>query len=230
MSAGERAGKAAAAAPDHRSLSAAADSHDAVEVFLGFRVEDRDPIGEGICQAGPYGDHTFGAQFCRDIGAGGAPRTISASGELSPALRSALLVRERGRHDAVAPEAEPEASGEFARPGASHQAIDLLVGNGAVMQQRGEPVDDLSRLRTRVFPRSAVDGETLRYDGRQAIRPADFNRAAKADEFGRSVQRSREVVSQKAQRWHDIPGHERCDNAAKLIAANALSRSLPPRS
>src|SRR4029077_5511442 len=113
--------------------SAAADSHNAVEIFLGFRIEDRDPIGEGICQAGPHGDQTFGTQFCRDIGAGGAPRTISASRELSPALRSALLVREGGRHDAMAPEAELAASGEFARPGASHQAIDLLVGNGAVM-------------------------------------------------------------------------------------------------
>jgi hypothetical protein len=28
-----------------------------------------------------------------------------------------------------------------------------------------------------VFPRSAVDGETLPYDRRQAIRPADFYRA-----------------------------------------------------
>jgi hypothetical protein len=87
MTAGERAGKAAAAAPDHRSRSAAADSHDAVEIFLALRIEDRDPIGEGVGQAGPYGDQTFGTQFCRDIGAGGAPRTISASGELSPALR-----------------------------------------------------------------------------------------------------------------------------------------------
>jgi hypothetical protein len=149
---------------------------------------------------------------------------------LPAALCSALLVRGGGRHDAVAPGAESKAGGEFARPGASHQAIDLFVGNGRVAQQRGEPLDDLSRLRTRVFPRSAVDGETLRYDCRQAIRPADFYRAAKADEFGRSVQRSGEVVGQKAQRWHDIPGHERCDNAAKLIAAKALSRSLAPRS
>ena len=89
---------------------------------------------------------------------------------------------------------------------------------------------DAACIRLGNCERTAVDGETLRYDRRQAIRPADFYRAAKADEFGRSVQRSGEVVSQKAQRWHDIPGHERCGSAAKLIAANALSRSLLPRS
>ena len=85
MTAGERAGKAAAAAPKHRVRNAAADSHDAVEIFLGFRIEDRDPIGERICQAALHGDQTFGAQLCRDVGAGGAPRTISASRELPAA-------------------------------------------------------------------------------------------------------------------------------------------------
>ena len=92
MTAGERAGKAAAAAPDYQPRRAAADNHDAVEIFLGFRIEDRDPVGEGIGQAGLHGDQTFGAQFCRDIAAGGAPRTISASRELPAALGSALLL------------------------------------------------------------------------------------------------------------------------------------------
>ena len=69
MTAGERAGKAAAATPKHGARSAAADSHDALEIFLGFRIEDRDPIGERIGQARVHGDQTFGAQLCRDVGA-----------------------------------------------------------------------------------------------------------------------------------------------------------------
>jgi CBS domain-containing protein len=80
-------------------------------------------------------------------------------------------------------------------------ALDEPVSQ--TMTRKVETCNESETVSSRVFPRSAVDGETLRCDCRQAIRPADFYRAAKADEFDRGVERSGEVVGKQAQRWHD---------------------------
>ncbi len=114
MTAGESAGKAAAATPDDRTRSAAADSYNAVEIFVGLGIEDRDPVGERIGEAALGGEQPFGAECARDIAADYAPRTAGVPRELPSALRPPPLVREGGRRDAMAPEAETEASGELA--------------------------------------------------------------------------------------------------------------------
>src|SRR5262249_25894690 len=104
-------------------------------------------------RVGPDGSYPLGAQRGGEIAARGLPRAVGHPGELPSASRSAALIGERRRHDATPPSAEFPTSGQLRRPGATHQAVDFLVGDARVPQQRRELSHDLDCLDARVFPR-----------------------------------------------------------------------------